>query len=55
MFEQSATLVAWGREHAVRLNADADLDDFSDLMPLKAIIGDARLAGATQCETPHLH
>jgi erythromycin esterase len=45
MTESSAAFVAWGREHAVPLNADAELDDFSDLMPLKGIIAGARLVG----------
>jgi erythromycin esterase-like protein len=45
MTEPSAAFVAWGREQAVPLNADADLGDFSDLMPLKSVIGDARLVG----------
>lgn len=45
MAEPSEAFVTWGRKHAVPLNPAADLDDFSDLMPLKDIIGDARLVG----------
>ena len=45
MADSAEAFIAWGREHAVPLNPDADLDDFIDLMPLKDVIGDARLVG----------
>ncbi len=45
MAESAEAFIAWGREHAAPLNPDADLDDFTDLMPLKDIIGDARFVG----------
>ena len=35
--------VAWGKQHAIPLNPDAELDDFSDLQPVKDLIGDARV------------
>ena len=35
----------WGREHALPLNPDGAMDDFSDLMALKEVIGEARFVG----------
>ena len=45
MMQSAKTFVAWARDHALPLNPDADLDDFSDLRPLKDVIGDARFVG----------
>ena len=35
--------VAWAKAQAIPIDAQADLDDFGDLEPLKAVIGDARI------------
>jgi erythromycin esterase len=37
--------ISWAKEHAVPINTAASKDDFSDLAPLKEVIGDARVVG----------
>lgn len=45
MTSSDESFVTWGREHALALDPDADLDDFSDLRALNAVVGDARFVG----------
>jgi len=37
--------IRWAKEHAVPINPAASNDDFSDLAPLKEVIGEARVVG----------
>lgn len=45
MANVAEAFIEWGRECAIPLNPAAELDDFSDLAPLRDVIGDAQFVG----------